>query len=89
MCFADTGCSAGVTAKQQLFLSEPRTMSAGDIPVFSVHQTDNNTWAGTLSILDSTDAADSTSMITGRRQKIPGQETFPNIYGTSLPWRRQ
>jgi len=50
MCFAGKGCSAGFTAKQQLFLSKLRTISAGDTPVFSVHQTNNNTRVGTLSI---------------------------------------
>lgn len=73
MCFAGKGCSAGVTAKQQLFLSEPLAPTRGGTPVFSVHQTDNNTWVGTISILGSTNPADSTSMIMEKNNVDPDQ----------------
>lgn len=73
MCFAGKGCSAGVTAKQQLFLSDTLPRTRGGIPVFSVRQTDNNTWVGTLSILGSTNPADSTSMIMEKNNVDPDQ----------------
>ncbi|MDD1689814.1 MAG: DUF6345 domain-containing protein [Methanoregula sp.] len=73
MCFADTGCSAGTAAKQQLFLSDPRKISGSAIPVFSVHQLANNSWVGTLSTLGSTNAADSTSIIMEKNRVDPNQ----------------
>ncbi len=73
MCFADIGCSAGVTAKQQLFLSEPRTMSAGDIPVFSVRQLSDKSWVGTLSKLGSSNTADTTTIQTEKNDVNPNQ----------------
>ncbi len=61
MCFANS-CSAGITSKQQLFLSTPRTQSAGDIPVLSVHQLSDKSWVGTMSKLGSTNPGDATSI---------------------------
>ena len=50
MCFADTGCSVGVTTKQHLFLSDnPIHPSTDDIPSLSVHQLSNTSWIGTIS----------------------------------------
>jgi hypothetical protein len=54
VCYADTGCSAGVVADHQVFLSAPVTPTNGAIPVFSVHQLADNSWVGTLGILGST-----------------------------------
>jgi len=49
MCFADTGCSVGVTTKQHLFLSDnPIHPSTNDIPSLSVHQLSNTSWIGTI-----------------------------------------
>ncbi|MDO9326168.1 MAG: hypothetical protein Q7T80_14555 [Methanoregula sp.] len=57
-----------------MFLSEPLQPTRGGTPVFSVLQTDNNTWVGTLSVLGSTDAADSRSITMEKLNVNPGQE---------------
>jgi hypothetical protein len=62
MCVAGIGCSAGVSAKQQLFLSEPVQPADGAVPVFSAKQLSDTSYIGTLSILGSSNAADTTSI---------------------------
>jgi hypothetical protein len=63
VCFAGIGCSAGVSTKQQLYLSRPLSpITNGRIPVFSVEQLSDNSYVGTLSILGSTNAAGTTSI---------------------------
>jgi len=57
VCFAGKGCSIGVAAKQQLFLSETLPGSASAvangsyIPGFSIRQLANESWVGILSAL--------------------------------------
>jgi hypothetical protein len=63
VCFADIGCSAGISTKQQLYLSKPvQNIANGRIPVFSVKQLSNNSYVGTLGVLGSTKAGDTTSI---------------------------
>lgn len=73
ICFADLGCSPAVTAKQQVLLSEPLPASSGGIPVFSAHQTDTNTWVGTLSMLGSTNAATTRTLTMDKFAVDPSQ----------------
>jgi FOG: WD40-like repeat len=62
VCFAND-CSAGVSTKQQLYLSRPLSpITNGRIPVFSIKQLSDNSYVGTLSILGSTNPADTTSI---------------------------
>jgi PKD repeat protein len=53
VCYPDTGCSAGVVADHQVFLSSPVTPTDGAIPVFSVRQLADNSYVGTLGLLGS------------------------------------
>ena len=79
LCFADQGCSAGVAAKQQVFLSRPRSPATSGIPVFSVHQLANNTWVGTVSTLNSTNPEDSHSIVIERKNVDPTEPIFFGI----------
>lgn len=73
VCYADTGCSAGVVADHQVFLSKPVNVSTGAIPVFSVHQLSDNSWVGTLGILGSSNAADTTTIQMEKNNVDPNQ----------------
>jgi len=80
MCFADKGCSVGISAKQQLFLSAPLPGSQTQgsvgmdfVPVFSVRQVSNGSYIGTLSILGSTDPTDITTLQMEKKDVDPSQ----------------
>jgi outer membrane protein assembly factor BamB len=90
LCFADTGCSVGTTAKQQVFLSTPLAQSTpggspadGDIPVLSVHQLTDTAWLGTLSTLGSANPAESRSVIIDKNNINPDQFVNFTLFGSN------
>lgn len=84
VCYADTGCSAGVVADHQVFLSKPVNVSTGAIPVFSVHQLTDNSWVGTMGILGSSNAADTTTIRMEKNNVDPSQPINFTINSANL-----